>query len=85
MSTYTDYKCERKENLTILRKPGCPEYDGLTPQKVIFANEANIFKGTFEGKVIAKDMALSGVEINDCTIRGGLLDDVTIQAGGTTV
>jgi hypothetical protein len=31
MSTYTDYRCERKENVTILRKPGCPEFDGFTP------------------------------------------------------
>lgn len=82
MSTYTDYRCERKENITILRKPNCPEFDGFTPQKVIFGNEANIFKGTFQGKVIAQDMTLSGVEITDCTINGGILLDTKLCSDG---
>ena len=85
MSTYTDYKCERKENITILRKPGCPEFDGFTPQKVIFGNDSNIFKGTFQGKVIAQDMALSGVEITDCTINGGVLLDTSLCSDGQII
>ena len=84
MSTYTDYKCERKENVTILRKPGC-DCDGFTGQKIIFANEANIYKGTFEGKVIAKDMALSGLEITDCTINGGVLLDTKLCSDGELI
>ena len=85
MSTYTDYKCERKENLTVLRNPNQPLLDGMTNQKVIFTNEANVFKGTFKGKVIATDIALSGAEITDCNIKGGVLENVTLKADGIDI
>ena len=85
MSTYTDYRCERKENITILRKPNCPEFDGFTPQKVIFGNEANIFKGSFYGKLSAQDMIFNGAEINDAKITGGILLDTKLCSDGQLI
>lgn len=82
MSTYTDLHLRRKENLTILRMPGHPN-DGLTPQRVIFANPENIYEGTFKGTMEIGDVVLSNMTMNDstlsnCELNGCILNDVKI-------
>ena len=81
MSTYTDLHTRRRENLTILRKPGTPE-DGITPQRVIFANPENIYEGTFKGKIEATGVSFTSVDLTDVTINGGKIKDATIYSDG---
>ena len=81
MSTYTDLHTRRRENLTILRKPGTPE-DGITPQRVIFANPENIYEGTFKGKIEAVGVSFTSVDLTDATINGGKIKDATIYSDG---
>ena len=81
MSTYTDLHTRRRENLTILRKPGTPE-DGITPQRVIFANPENIYEGTFKGKIEAVGVSFTSVDLTDVTINGGKIKDATIYSDG---
>lgn len=81
MSTYTDLHIRRRENLTILRKPGAPE-DGITPQRVIFANPENIYEGTFKGKIEAVGVSFTSVDLTDVTINGGKIKDATIYSDG---
>ena len=58
MSTYTDLHTRIRENLTILRQPGNDD-DGMTPQRVIFANPANVYYGTFKGSIDAVSASFS--------------------------
>ena len=81
MSTYTDLHTRRRENLTILRQPGAPE-DGITPQRVIFANPENIYEGTFKGKIEAVGVSFTSVDLTDATINGGKIKDATIYSDG---
>ena len=81
MSTYTDLHTRRRENLTILRQPGAPE-DGITPQRVIFANPENIYEGTFKGKIEAVGVSFTSVDLTDVTINGGKIKDATIYSAG---
>ena len=81
MSTYTDLHTRRRENLTILRRPGAPE-DGITPQRVIFANPENIYEGTFKGKIEAVGVSFTSVDLTDVTINGGKIKDATIYSDG---
>lgn len=84
MSTYTDLHMRRRENLTVLRKPGSPD-DGITPQRVIFANPENIYEGTFKGKIDASGVNLSNVTLTDVTIAGGKIQDATIYSEGRVI
>ena len=81
MSTYTDLHMRRRENLTILRKPGAPD-DGITPQRVIFANPENIYEGTFKGRFEAKGVSFTSVDLTDVTINGGKIIDTEIYSDG---
>ena len=84
MSTYTDLHTRRRENLTILRKPGAPE-DGITPQRVIFANPDNIYEGTFRGKINATGMTFTDSEFVNVKINGGFIADATLCSNGQVV
>lgn len=84
MSTYTDLHMRRRENLTILRRPGSAE-DGITPQRVIFANPENIYEGTFKGRIDAVSVSLSSVELIDTTINGGVIKDAVIYSDGIAI
>ena len=84
MSTYTDLHTRRRENLTILRQPGAPE-DGITPQRVIFANPENIYEGTFKGKIEAVGVSFTSVDLTDVTINGGKIKDATIYSDGREI
>ena len=70
MSTYTDLNYRRKENLTVLRLPGCPN-DGMTPQKVQFMNGENIYNGTFIGNLSSNGAKIANATLVDATISGG--------------
>jgi len=72
MSTYTDLHMRRRENLTILRHPGAPE-DGITPQRVIFANPENIYEGTFKGRIDATSVDLSAATLTNVKINGAVI------------
>ena len=84
MSTYTDLHMRRRENLTILRRPGAPD-DGITPQRVIFANPENIYEGTFKGRFEAKGVSFTSVDMTDCLIAGGILSDVAFKTGSSEI
>ena len=84
MSTYTDLHMCRRENLTILRRPGTAE-DGITPQRVIFANPDNIYEGSFKGKIDSADVKLSAVTLTDVTINGGTINDAMIKSDGQII
>ena len=84
MSTYTDLHTRRRETLTILRQPGSID-DGLTPQRVIFANPENIYEGTFKGRIDAVDVKLSAVTLTDATINNGTIKDASIYSDGRKV
>lgn len=84
MSTYTDLHTRRRETLTILRQPGSID-DGLTPQRVIFANPENIYEGTFKGRIDAVDVKLSAVTLTDATINNGIINDASIYSDGRVV
>ena len=84
MSTYTDLHTRRRENLTILRQPGTAE-DGITPQRVIFANPENIYEGTFKGKIEAVGVSFTSVDLTDVTINGGKIKNATIYSEGHEV
>ena len=84
MSTYTDLHTRRRENITILRMPGDPN-DGITPQRVIFANPENIYEGTFRGTVVTTSADFNDVTLNNATIVGGTLSNATIYDNGKTV
>ena len=76
MSTYTDLHTRViKENIAILRKPS-QEDDGLTMQRVVFANKDNVYFGTFKGP-----LELSGSTMTDTTINGGKLNGTDITEG----
>lgn len=84
MSTYTDLHTRIRENLTILRRPGSPE-DGLTPQRVIFANPENIYEGTFRGNIDAVSASFTTCNLTDCIINGGKIIDATIYSDGQEI
>lgn len=76
MSTYTDLHTRIKENLTILRMPGNPN-DGITGQRVIFANPENIYEGTFKGIVQPSALVLDGTTIKNATFVDATLSSST--------
>lgn len=80
MSTYTDLHLRKKENLTILRMPGNP-YDGMTPQRVIFANPENIYNGRFIGQLSTTSVTFDNVTMTNCSVIGGVLSDVAFKIG----
>lgn len=84
MSTYTDLHTRRRENVTILRNPGNQD-DGITPQRVIFANPENIYEGTFNGKINAVGVSFTSVDLSDVTIHNGTIEDATIKSGNQTI
>lgn len=84
MSTYTDLHTRRRENVTILRNPGSQD-DGITPQRVIFANPENIYEGTFNGKINAVSVSFTSVDLSDVTIHGGTIEDAAIKFGAQTI
>ncbi len=84
MSTYTDLHMRRRENLTILRHPGAPE-DGITPQRVIFANPENIYEGTFKGRIDATSVDLSAATLTNVKINGAVIQDAMISSEGRAV
>ena len=84
MSTYTDLHMCRRENLTILRRPGTAE-DGITPQRVIFANPDNIYEGSFKGKIDSTDVKLSSATLTDVTINGGVINEAMIKSDGQVI
>lgn len=84
MSTYTDLHTRRRENVTILRNPGNQD-DGITPQRVIFANPENIYEGTFNGKINAVGVSFTSVDLSDVTIHGGTIEDAAIKFGAQTI
>lgn len=76
MSTYTDLHTRViKENIAILRKPSQQD-DGLTLQRVVFANKDNVYFGTFKGS-----LDLSNSTMVDTTINGGKLISVDVSNG----
>ena len=84
MSTYTDLHMCRRENLTILRRPGTAE-DGITPQRVVFANPDNIYEGIFKGKIDSTDVKLSSATLTDVTINGGVINEAMIKSDGQVI
>ena len=84
MSTYTDLHIRKKENLTILRMPGNP-YDGMTPQRVIFANPENIYNGKFIGELSTTSVSFNNVTMTNCDIIGGMLSNVELKYGDQTI
>ena len=80
MSTYTNYTVKVRENLSRIRNPGNAD-DGLSPERIIFSNNENVYYGVFAGQLSAGETAF-----NNCTINGGLinnavLNDVTLCCG----
>ena len=76
MSTYTDLHTRViKENIAILRKPSQQD-DGLTMQRVVFANKDNIYYGTFKGP-----LDLSGSTITNTNINGGKINGTDVGDG----
>ena len=76
MSTYTDLHTRViKENVSILRKPS-QEDDGLTMQRVVFANKDNVYFGTFKGPI-----ELSDSQMFNTALIGGKLDGTDITKG----
>lgn len=75
MSTYTtDIHRRIQENVSIYR---CPHdlSDGTTNQRIIFANENNIYNGTFVGDISAQDAILQHATINNSQINGSNIVD----------
>ena len=76
MSTYTDLHTRViKENIAILRKPS-QEDDGLTQQRVVFANKDNIYFGTFKGS-----LDLSSSKMTNTALYGGKIDGTDVSNG----
>ena len=84
MSTYTDLHLRTKENITISRMPGNP-LDGITGQRVIFANPENIYNGTFCGTLSNYNTTYENVTLNDCTLNDSILNGVTFKYGDETI
>ena len=78
MSTYTDLHLRNKENITVLRMPGNP-YDGMTSQRVIFANPENIYNGRFVGEVSTTSASLNNAVLNGCTVLDSILSTAVFK------
>ena len=78
MSTYTDLKNRIKDNVTVIRRPGCPE-DGMTPQLVKFMNPENEYYGTFKGGIDSNSATLTNAKIEGSTITDSTLSNVSID------
>lgn len=78
MSTYTDLKNRIKDNVTVIRRPGCPE-DGMTPQLVKFMNPENEYYGTFKGGIDSNSATLTNAKIEGSTITNSTLSNVSID------
>ena len=78
MSTYTDLKNRIKDNVTVIRRPGCPE-DGMTPQLVKFMNPENEYYGTFKGGIDSNSTTLTNAKIEGSIITDSTLSNVSID------
>ena len=78
MSTYTDLHLRNKENITVLRMPGNP-YDGMTSQRVIFANPENIYNGRFVGELSTTSASFNDVTLNGCTVLDAVLSNAVFR------
>lgn len=84
MSTYTSYTVKARENLSRIRNPGCRD-DGLSPERVIFANPNNIYNGTFIGTVKSEDREFANCKFSNCSADGGRMDDVELYYDGQRI
>ena len=84
MSTYTDLHTRNKENITVFRMPGNP-FDGMTSQKVNFANPENVYNGKFIGDLSIAGGSFNNVEISGCTIVDAVLENATFKYGNLSV
>ena len=84
MSTYTDLHVRNKENITILRMPGNP-YDGMTQQRVIFANPENIYNGKFVGELSTTSVSFDNVTMTNCEIVDGVISNALLKDGNQAI
>lgn len=76
MSTYTTNVHHRiQENISISRYPHDELSDGITNQRVIFANENNVYNGKFIGTISAEDAILQHATINNSQLNGSNIID----------
>lgn len=81
MSIYTEYKIDARENLSRIRNPYDSASDGICEQRVIFSNQNNIYYGIFAGRISSDGQTFNNCTINQGTLHGATLDDVTIKSG----
>ena len=81
MADYVKYHDRIKENLSRFRNFNDPDKDGISPEKVIFSNDDNIYYGTFKGKLNSNsfdDIEVSKSALDNCSIDNSKINDSNV-------
>lgn len=82
MANYTNYHTRIKENISRSRDFKDYSRDGIVPERVIMANNDNIYYGTFAGALSGDGLEFKGCVIDGAEISNAMMHNVTFSEKG---